>query len=267
MKITTLGTGHGAATKCYNTCFTMDDGDDFFLVDAGGGNGILSQLNNANVSLDKITALFVSHAHMDHILGAIWIIRIIGKKYMSETKEEPLYVYGNDEVVNAIIKLCNILLPKDFLNLLKHNIKVLEIKDGQQLTILNQKVTFFDINAKKVKQFGFYMNVNNHYKFTFIGDEVCSKETEKYVKNSKWLFADAYMHGKEAELYDPIKRHHHSSVRYIASVCERLNVENVILSHTMDNNLKTRKKNFTYDAKIYFSGNVFVPNDLEKIEI
>ena len=36
-----FGTGNAQATRCYNTCFAIKDGDEFFMVDAGGGNGIL----------------------------------------------------------------------------------------------------------------------------------------------------------------------------------------------------------------------------------
>ena len=44
MKITMLGTGHATVTKCYNTCFTISENGKHFLVDAGGGNGILWML-------------------------------------------------------------------------------------------------------------------------------------------------------------------------------------------------------------------------------
>ena len=56
MKITMLGTGHGTATECYNTCFTLNENaDEYFLVDAGGGNGILKQLKDANINIEKCT--------------------------------------------------------------------------------------------------------------------------------------------------------------------------------------------------------------------
>lgn len=55
--------------------------------------------------------------------------------------------------------------------------------------------------------------------------------------------------------------------KYVAQLCERLNVENVILSHTIDNDLKNRKKVFIEDSKKYYSGKVFVPDDFEKIEL
>ena len=46
--ITMLGTGNALATRCYNTCFTLHDpSGEILLVDAGGGNGILTQLERA----------------------------------------------------------------------------------------------------------------------------------------------------------------------------------------------------------------------------
>ena len=44
MKLIMLGTGNAATVACYNTCFALCREDKYFLVDAGGGNGILSQL-------------------------------------------------------------------------------------------------------------------------------------------------------------------------------------------------------------------------------
>ena len=43
MEIIMLGTGSAMVTKCYNTCFALRNRNEYFLVDAGGGNGILSQ--------------------------------------------------------------------------------------------------------------------------------------------------------------------------------------------------------------------------------
>ena len=34
-----LGTGNAMVTKCYNTCFAVQNGEEYLLVDAGGGAG------------------------------------------------------------------------------------------------------------------------------------------------------------------------------------------------------------------------------------
>lgn len=39
MKVTFLGTGNAHAIDLYNTCFAFTEGEEHFLVDAGGGNG------------------------------------------------------------------------------------------------------------------------------------------------------------------------------------------------------------------------------------
>ncbi len=44
LELIMLGTGNAMVTKCYNTCFAIRNGAEYFLVDAGGGNGILVQL-------------------------------------------------------------------------------------------------------------------------------------------------------------------------------------------------------------------------------
>ena len=46
-----LGTGNALVTRCYNTCFAIQDDDEYFLVDAGGGNGIMRQLQDADISM------------------------------------------------------------------------------------------------------------------------------------------------------------------------------------------------------------------------
>ena len=47
IKLTVLGTGNALVTECYNTCFLMEDKDQLFMVDGGGGNGVLPQIRHA----------------------------------------------------------------------------------------------------------------------------------------------------------------------------------------------------------------------------
>ena len=74
MKLTILGTGNAKVTKCYNTCFTLNEEDEkeYFLVDGGGGSTILKQLEDAGISWKDIHTIFVTHKHIGHLLGIIW---------------------------------------------------------------------------------------------------------------------------------------------------------------------------------------------------
>ena len=51
MELILLGTGHAMVIRCYNTCFAIRDGKEFFLVDAGGGNGIFNRLEKAGIQI------------------------------------------------------------------------------------------------------------------------------------------------------------------------------------------------------------------------
>ena len=109
MKVTILGTGHATVTKCYNTCFTISENGKHFLVDAGGGNGILTQLENANIkpeNIDYINAHGTS-THLNDVCETLAIKRALGeasKKVMvSSTKGNTGHLLGAAGVVEALI--------------------------------------------------------------------------------------------------------------------------------------------------------------------
>ena len=54
MKLTMLGTGNATVTKCYNTCFVLEENGKYLLVDGGGGNTILSRLEQAGINWKDI---------------------------------------------------------------------------------------------------------------------------------------------------------------------------------------------------------------------
>ena len=88
-----FGTGHAAVTRCYNTCFAVEKDGEFFMTDAGGGNGIMRQLQDADISMAQIHHIFLTHEHTDHLLGMIWMIRMIATKMRREQYEGNLRIY------------------------------------------------------------------------------------------------------------------------------------------------------------------------------
>lgn len=94
MKLYVLGTGNGVATKCYNTCFAIQNNGKYFLVDGGGGNQILTQLQRVNIDLVDVHDIFVTHIHTDHILGLIWVVRQILSKIRFDKGYEGNCVMG-----------------------------------------------------------------------------------------------------------------------------------------------------------------------------
>ena len=60
---------------------------------------------------------------------------------------------------------------------------------------------------------------------------------------------------------------HHCTVKDACETAEKLEIENLLLYHTEDENLAERKKLYTQEGKKYFSGNLFVPDDLDVLTI
>ena len=98
-----LGTGSAAVTRCYNTCFLMNDRDTNLLVDAGGGNGILSRLEKAGTDIRDIHNMYLTHAHTDHILGAVWVTRVIMQEMLKGRYEGTFDIFGHDKSRRSVL--------------------------------------------------------------------------------------------------------------------------------------------------------------------
>ena len=106
-EIIILGTGNAMVTQCYNTCFIVrSKSGATMMVDAGGGNGILTQLEKAGIRREDISDLFVTHAHTDHLLGCVWIMR------MAILFRYSIRVWSHKKVLNLLSDICRQILPQ-----------------------------------------------------------------------------------------------------------------------------------------------------------
>ena len=155
MKLTILGTGNAAVTKCYNTCFALTEGNRHFLVDAGGGNGILGRLNEAEISILDIHDIFVTHEHVDHLLGVVWMIRMIGTAIEQGKYRGELRIYCHEGLKDILTTITTLTIQKKVTKHLGERIRFITVEHGSRAEILGCETTFFDIFSTKAKQFGF----------------------------------------------------------------------------------------------------------------
>ena len=259
--ITILGTGNAFATHCFNTCFTLrSKGGALLLVDAGGGNGILTQLERAGINLRDIHDLFVTHAHTDHLLGAVWVMR-----YALQHKN-PLRVWSHRKVLDVLTYICQQLLPLKMNIGLGSVVEMKYLKDGDRFEVGDLNLQSFDIQSTKERQFGFTTILPGGKKLTCLGDEPFNELCLPYAQGADWLMCEAFCLYADRERFNPYEKHH-STALDAARLAERLRVKNLILYHTEDKTLPTRRERYTAEASSVFSGQVIVPDDLERIEI
>lgn len=262
MKLHILGTGNATVTEVYNTCFLLEENGEGFLIDGGGGNEILRKLKQIQMPLNHIHHIFLTHKHIDHFVGIIWLVRMICQKIERGEMEGEFFLYGHDEVIGLVDDICRKLIDGKAIKHLNKELHLVVVEDGTSQNILNHEVTFFDIDSKKAKQFGFTMMLENDRKLSCCGDEPYNPVNEKYVQNSDWLLHEAFCLYEDKEVFKPYEKAH-STVKDACEFATMLGVKNLVLYHTEDKTIATRKKRYTEEGKRFFYNNLLVPDDME----
>ncbi|WP_394964939.1 MBL fold metallo-hydrolase [Candidatus Allofournierella excrementigallinarum] len=266
MKLTILGTGNAAVTACYNTCFLLTGGPDHLLVDGGGGNGIFRQLKAAGVRWQDVRSIFVTHKHLDHITGILWMMRMILQGMARGQYEGEAVIYSHKEVTGLLRRMAGLLLSDKETRFLDVRLHLVTVEDGESLPLLGQRAGFFDIGSTKAAQFGFSITLPGGGRLTCCGDEPFNERERPYAQGSRWLLHEAFCPEREADVFKPHQKHH-STVADACRLAQELGVENLILYHTEDRNIARRKALYTAEGAPLFSGRLFVPEDLETFEL
>lgn len=268
-QITMLGTGNATVSQIYNTCFVLQTPGSLMLVDAGGGNGILSQLKKVNVQISDIHHLFVTHAHTDHVLGVIWVIRMVAQ---CKGYEGLLHVYGNDKVMKVIKTIIDMILAKKQLAKVAERVVFHQLEDGDCFEVGDMKLECFDIQSTKEKQFGFRAELPSSDEsdkplvLACLGDEPYNELNRRYIVGADWMMCEAFCLYADRDMFKPYEKCH-STALDAGKLAEELGVKNLILYHTEEKTLANRKENYTREAAENFKGRIFVPDDLEVIEL
>lgn len=268
-QITMLGTGNATVSQIYNTCFVLQTSSTLMLVDAGGGNGILAQLRKVNVLISDIHHLFVTHAHTDHVLGVIWVIRMVAQ---CKGYEGLLHVYGNDKVMKVIKTIIDMILAKKQLAKVAERVVFHQQEDGERFEVGDMKLECFDIQSTKEKQFGFRAELPSSDEsgkplvLACLGDEPYNEQNRRYIVGADWMMCEAFCLYADRDTFKPYEKCH-STALDAGKLAEELGVKNLILYHTEEKTLANRKENYTREAAENFKGRIFVPDDLEVIEL
>lgn len=268
-QITMLGTGNATVSQIYNTCFVLQTPSTLMLVDAGGGNGILAQLKKIHVQISDIHHLFVTHAHTDHVLGVIWVIRMVAQ---CKGYEGLLHVYGNDKVIKVIKTIIDMILAKKQLAKVAERVVFHQLEDGDCFEVGDMKLECFDIQSTKEKQFGFRAELPSSDEsdkplvLACLGDEPYNEQNRRYIVGADWMMCEAFCLYADRDTFKPYEKCH-STALDAGKLAEELGVKNLILYHTEEKTLANRKENYTREAAENFKGRIFVPDDLEVIEL
>ena len=234
MKITFLGTGNAQATACYNTCFVMEEGGKCLLVDGGGGNLLLRRLQDAGYKWQDMRDIIVTHKHIDHLLGIIWMQRMICQNMARGKYEGEARLYAHEEVIRILHQMAEMLLTEKERKFIDERFFLIEVKDGRKIACC--------------------------------GDEPYCEAEYEYVKGSTLMLHEAFCLYSQRDIFEPYKKNH-STVKDACELAEKLGVPNLVLYHPEDKSIEKRKALYTEEGGQYYHGNLIVPDDLETLEL
>jgi len=101
-----------------------------------------------------------------------------------------------------------------------------------------------------------------------IGDIFVTHRHTDHIMGILWMLREFSHAGPPGAPKREVNTYSHGEViTILKTMAERLNVEKLILYHTEDQSIADRKRLYTEEGRRYFSGSLYVPDDLEVIDI
>ena len=267
-----LGTGNATSVDSFHTCFVIKDENRLFLTDSGGGSCLLNRLQDLDITMENIHDIFISHAHMDHCLGVLWIIRVLSVRMEKGTYTKQIRIYAPQETLDVLDSMCKMLLRKKFYKMIGKFILFVPVQDGEQRDICGWEVTFFDIGSKKTLQFGYRLKLKSGKVLVFTGDEPLKASAEKQGRGADWLLREVLCcHEDETRFHAYEKKH--DTVKEACEISARMQVKNAVLWHLEDKTDKAiRKQKYRNEAAKWLENmeaapNIYIPDDKDIIDL
>lgn len=222
-------------------------------------------MSQADIKLDEIKNIFISHSHTDHILGLIWMFKKMSGMVIHGEIKQRINIYCNDVVYEAIKKISSYTLPSVVTEAIYSIVNFIVLNDGDKHNINGVQYEFFDIFAKGMKQFGFECMLEDN-RFIFLGDETLNPQLNDRIKGADYVTHEAFCLDREENIFHAYEKNH-STALSAAKTMDELSVKNLILYHTEESHGDDRKQLYLEEAQSVFNGNVIVPDDLEEIHL
>lgn len=266
-RIIVLGTGSGITINCYSLSALLEnDEGNYLLIDTGSGNQILNHLKLKDIDINKIHNIFISHKHIDHLWGIIPLLRHIVQQYSRNNYKGELNIYCAEEIKQIVDMFVETTFHKVHEELYKEIVKYHFCENAKKFNIIGYEIEAIDLESIECTQYGFRTILNSGKTLAYLGDIPCSKNVYSRIENFDWVLHEAMCLEEEKDKIKPHKKNH-STVKDVAIAMNNLNIKNLLLWHCVDNNIKMRKELYTKEAKTYFGGNVYVPDDLDEIRL
>ena len=180
--------------------------------------------------------------------------------------ENRLHVYGNDKVMKVVHTIIDMILAKKQLNKVAERVVFHQLTDGESFEAGDIHLTCFDIHSTKEKQYGFRAQLPDSTVVACLGDEPYNPLNRPYIEHADWMMCEAFCLYAQRDTFKPYEKCH-STALDAGRLAAELDVKNLILYHTEEKTLSTRRESYTKEASENFKRKIVVPDDLEEISL
>ena len=224
--------------------------------------------------MDKITAqitmLGTGNATVSQIYNTCFVLQTSSTLMLVDAGGGNGILAQLKKVIKTIIDM---ILAKKQLAKVAERVVFHQLEDGDCFEVGDMKLECFDIQSTKEKQFGFRAELPSSSDesgkplvLACLGDEPYNEQNRRYIVGADWMMCEAFCLYADRDTFKPYEKCH-STALDAGKLAEELGVKNLILYHTEEKTLANRKENYTREAAENFKGRIFVPDDLEVIEL
>ncbi len=296
LRWTTLGTAGGpvGTPERSEPANMLEAGDRTVLVDTGDGTA--QQLTRIGVPLGRISAIFISHHHMDHTAG---LAAVIGLRWMNDFPGT-LTIYGPPGTREMVDGVLQTMMPQSRIGPgggfpLKPpagTVTVVEIKGGDtvtlgDLTVRTVENSHFSYPGSKAPLAGQSLSLRFDWggrSIGYTGDTGPSDAADvlfqasdmlvsEVVEPDRLIAAIASQRGPDAARFLPALRDHmithHLTGEQVGLMASKAKVGQVVLTHfaVPPGPFEPSEKSILAGIAMHYAGKVDVASDLSRFEV
>jgi len=251
LQLAVLGSSSATPTlHRHPSAFTLksDKRKDFFLIDCGEGTQML--LRRANIRMQRISRVFISHLHGDHFFGVIGFVttqNLFGR-------EEELHIYSHkplEKIIKLHLQIENITLSYP---LIFHTIDARKKKNYVLYEDEIMEISTFPL-LHSIPTNAFLFREKNGKSFAYCSDTAYTEAIIPYIRGVNLLYHEATFLD---DMQKVAKEKYHATAKQAAEIAKLANVKQLLIGH-----YSARYKDITPlldEAKTIF------PNTLAAIE-
>lgn len=240
----------------------VESQEDALLVDCPPNSPMI--FDDVNLKPSEVTDLFITHAHIDHILGVPYFLTSLFFEKVGSIREGPteikeIDIHGNDFTLEKLEALLEGTLT-DLDEFLGDAYSISETSEGNFISIGDLDCRIIEVEHA-VPTHGMTIS-GGEEKVAYTADTIYTNELAEKISSCDILINEAAFTQSEEDLASQLK---HSTTYEAAKLAEEAGVKKLFLVHISDNYEDTDK--VVSEASDIFSGEIILPESYDQIQI